>query len=267
MVWLNTEFTDMDSLCFSEHWLNDEQIRTFNIEYYKLVNNFSRISRSGGGTCIWVRKDLQAREVSYLRNMGSESDFEMSKVELMDFKLILICVYQSPHSDFYTFVRKLETVIYKVQMKGMKLILCGDWNINSLQDSAQLSALLNLLETYNLINTVTSPTRVTNNSVSLIDVMITDKLYGKYLTEVLDLGYSDHFAQILHIKVNKPTVAWKKIRKRQFSGRNIEEFNQLLEMEPWEEVFVQVEVNTMYNAFLNRFLYYFEMAFSVKDSS
>ncbi|PNF17939.1 hypothetical protein B7P43_G18419 [Cryptotermes secundus] len=188
----------------------------------------------------------------------------MSEVELVDFKLILVCIYRSPHSDFYTFLEKLEIVIFKVQMKGMKLIRCGDWNINFLQDSTQLSALLNLLETYNLINTVTSPTRVTKNSVSLIDVMITDKVYYKNLTEVLDLGYSNHLAQILHIKVNKPKTGWKKITRRQFSGRNIEEFNHLLEMESWEDVLLYDEVNTSYNTFLNRFLYYFERSFPLK---
>ena len=32
-VLLNTDFVDLDVLCFSEHWLNDEQLRTLNIEY------------------------------------------------------------------------------------------------------------------------------------------------------------------------------------------------------------------------------------------
>ena len=72
--------------------------------------------------------------------MGSEDDFEMTEVELVDFNLILVCINRSTHSDFYTFLNKLEIVIFKVQMKGIKLILCGDWNINFLQDSAQLSA-------------------------------------------------------------------------------------------------------------------------------
>jgi AAA15 family ATPase/GTPase len=65
IVLLNTEFIDLDILRFSEHWLNDDQMRTLNIEYYKLVKNFSRISRNRGGSFIWVRKGLQARKVSY----------------------------------------------------------------------------------------------------------------------------------------------------------------------------------------------------------
>jgi hypothetical protein len=60
--------------------------------------------------------------------------------------------------------------------------------------------------------------------------MITDKLYYKSLTEVIDLGYSDHFAQILHIKVKKPKTGRRKIKTRQVSSRNTEEFNHLLEM-------------------------------------
>jgi hypothetical protein len=35
----------------------------------------------------------------------------------------------------------------------------------------------------------------------------------------------------------------KKIMRRQFSDRNVEEFNQLLEMESWEDVFICDDVN------------------------
>jgi hypothetical protein len=146
--------TQLVSLCFSEHWLNDEQIKTLNIEYYKLVNSFSRNSRSGGESCVWASKGVQFREVSYLRNMDSGSVFEMTEVELVDFNLIVVYVCQLPHSDIYTFLNKLEVLIFKVQMKGMKLILCVDCNIKFLQNRAQLSALMNLLEAYNLINTI-----------------------------------------------------------------------------------------------------------------
>jgi hypothetical protein len=132
-------------------------MRTLNIVYYKLAKNVSRISRNGGGSCIWVWKDLNIREVSYLRSLGSENDFEMTYMQLIDVNLIVVCIYRSPHSDCHVFLNKLEKVIDKVWMKGMKLILCGDWNINFLQDSIQLSALQSLLGIYNLVNTVTSP--------------------------------------------------------------------------------------------------------------
>ena len=68
----------------------------------------------------------------------------------------------------------LESVICKVQARGTSLFLCGDWNVNFLQRSSKLSELKNLLLMYNLMNTVKSPTRVTHDTCTLIDVMITN---------------------------------------------------------------------------------------------
>lgn len=125
IVLLNTDLIEVDIICLMEHWLKDEQMSLLNIVQYKLVNNYSRISRKGGGSCIWVRNDLNIREVSYLKSLGSDNVFEMSVIQVIDSKLIVICIYRSPHSDFYLFFNKLEVVIDKVRKKRMKLILCG----------------------------------------------------------------------------------------------------------------------------------------------
>ena len=61
----------------------------------------------------------------------------------------------------------------------------------------QLKDLHSVLLSYNLTNTVTLPTRVTKNTSSLIDVIIINKKYNNNSTEVVNLGYSDHFVQIL----------------------------------------------------------------------
>ena len=55
-----------------------------------------------------------------------------------------------------------------------------------------------------LINTVTSPIRITNNTILLTDVITTNKENYEISSIVLDLGYSDHQVQILHIHVNEP---------------------------------------------------------------
>jgi hypothetical protein len=44
---------------------------------------------------------------------------------------------------------------------------------------------------YNLVNTVTSPTRITSDPLSLIDIIITNKQYYRFSSTALDLGYSD----------------------------------------------------------------------------
>jgi hypothetical protein len=44
----------------------------------------------------------------------------------------------------------------------------------------------------------------TKYTSSLTDVMIINNLNYENTTEVLDLGYSDHLAQILHRKADNP---------------------------------------------------------------
>jgi hypothetical protein len=54
---------------------------------------------------------------------------------------------------------------------------------------------------YNLVNTITHPSRITKKSLTLIDVIVTNKQAHECSSAVLDFGYSDHLAQILNINI------------------------------------------------------------------
>ena len=43
-------------VCFTQHWLKEEQIKLSDIDHFKLVCNFSKISTEHEGSCIYVRK-------------------------------------------------------------------------------------------------------------------------------------------------------------------------------------------------------------------
>jgi hypothetical protein len=94
-------------------------------------------------------------------------------------------------------------------------------------DSVKLQELKNLLLMYNLINTITSSTMITNNTVSLSDIILINQQNYKILSTVLDFGYSYHQAQILNINVDKPKRGPVKVTKRQFTEESIEEFKYL----------------------------------------
>jgi hypothetical protein len=49
----------------------------------------------------------------------------VSAVELLKDKVVVVCVYRSLDGDLYIFLKNLEAVIQKVQLKKKKLILCG----------------------------------------------------------------------------------------------------------------------------------------------
>jgi hypothetical protein len=68
-------------------------------------------------------------------------------------------------------------------------------------------------------------------------------------------GLSDHDAQLIIIKnctVVKETQ--RSVNIREINKDTISEFQFLLSWEQWEDVFVNVDVNGMFNNFLNTYL-------------
>ena len=75
-ILLNSDLINLDILCFTEHWQMKEQMRVLNIDHFKLVSNCSRFSCNCGGSCIFVLKDWQTKEVNYLQGTQSENSLK-----------------------------------------------------------------------------------------------------------------------------------------------------------------------------------------------
>jgi hypothetical protein len=108
------------------------------------------------------------------------------------------------------------------------LILCGDWNIDLLQDNNDKKDLMELLLRYNLENTVKVPTRITANTKTLLDVMIINKVHYSIQATIVELGLSDHQAQILPVLKKVQSNINQRSLKRYFSNSNISEFKYFL---------------------------------------
>jgi len=106
-------------------------------------------------------------------------------------------------AKFWIFLNNLELIVQKVQSRNKKPVICGDQNLNFMVNNKKLQELQNLLESYNMMNTVSSPTRITTSTESLIYVIITYKDIPILSTAVVDLGLSDHLAQIVEINIGK----------------------------------------------------------------
>ena len=131
-------------------------------------------------------------------------------------------------------------------------------------DNIWLQELKNLLESYDLINTVRCPTRITSSTESLIDVIITNRENSELKAMVIDLGLSDHLAQIIRIQSEIRNKKTKTIVKRQFTDHRVEDFKNLLSQESWDEVVDLSDVNASLKAFLDIFLYLFNITFPYK---
>jgi hypothetical protein len=233
------------------------------INKFKLGNRFCRKDAKNGESCTFITEELNTKEVTYLKDLCAEKDFKLSVVELIDLNCLLICIYRSPNTDIQNFIDKLEIVLEEVQQRRRKLVTCGDWNINSLNVNNHVQELQSLLLSHNLINAVTSSTRITNSSASLIDVMIINKQYNEHISELWNLGYSDHLAQVLKVSVDVPNYIPDEIITR-FSKYKVAKFNDTLNSELREGIYSANNLNESYYLFLNRCLGYFRRAFPMK---
>jgi hypothetical protein len=121
MVLLNTSLHNINALCFTEHWLSEDQLILLEINNFKLVSKFCRKDFKNGGSCIFVKKELNVREIVFLNDLCCEKNFELSAVEIVDFKWLLICIYRSSHSDVCIFLDKLETLVDRIYKKKKEI--------------------------------------------------------------------------------------------------------------------------------------------------
>jgi hypothetical protein len=55
-VLLHTKLTNIDIVCFTEHWLNHQTLHTINFDNFSLSSEFCR-RNDKGGSCIYIKKE------------------------------------------------------------------------------------------------------------------------------------------------------------------------------------------------------------------
>jgi hypothetical protein len=148
----------------------------------------------------------------------------------------------------------------------IEIIICGDININYLLDSIHKQLLDSLLASYCLCCTVQFPTRIQNNSHSVIDnIFINTFKFSNFLLYPFTnrLSHHDSRSTIMHniLEQNYNAYFYINWKMDKFS---IIDFNTKLSYESWEEIFAENNINTIFNDFLNMYLRIFYSSFAFK---
>ena len=147
---------------------------------------------------IYVSKDIQFHTIN-LDQFNSEKDIEICalRLSLASSSYTIICIYRSPSGDFNYFLNQLETVLNKLHKVSTKLIVCGDFNVNHFKDNSRKLLLDSLFASYSLFSTVSFPTRISNNSSTLIDNIYINTYSNDFSVQPFMNGLSVYDAQII----------------------------------------------------------------------
>ena len=178
----------------------------------------------------------------------------------------ILNIYRSSSGNFEYFLNKLETLLNCISINSLELIICGDFNVNFLENTTHKQLLNSLLATYGLYSTIQFPTRIINSSASTIDyIFINTVKFSDLILYPLINGVSDHDAQIivLHdIIIQNESNYFYSARK--FNKSLALDFNIKLTYKSWDSVFSYNDMNLSFNNFLNTYLRIFYSSFPMK---
>lgn len=193
----------------NETWLSNTEVNDFNIEGFIAIHNCR--TRRGGGTCLFIRRDLRFKNVLHL------SRYNTTLIEVLSVipKIKVLTAYRSPDEDESRFIKFLGRILDQHK----SLIFLSDTNLDLLTSGPSIWNYVNTFTRNNfyLANQVNvrSCTRVTGNTRSLIDHILLDieDARDNVNVELLNCKLSDHKmlkCEIPHIEEKNFLLEWVK---------------------------------------------------------
>ena len=108
------------------------------------------------------------------------------------------------------------------------ILLMGDLNCDLLSDNPRSQALLSFCTSENATQLIKQPTRVTESSSTLIDIILVSSPCLVKSSGVMDLTISDHYLvyAVLNLKVPKPASTC--LTTRSFKNYSVEQFSDVI---------------------------------------
>ena len=152
------------------------------LEGYKLFRQ-DRLKQRGGGVCVYIITSLKTKVLKEL-SVISDSGFQQfwSQIQHKKLKSIILCVlYKPPNCPVSCFVDDFMDNYTRALMFGKEILVVGDLNCYMLGKCPEADALNDLCRSLNVTQLIKSPTRITSESSTLIDIIMTSN--GSLVTE------------------------------------------------------------------------------------
>jgi hypothetical protein len=187
--------------------------------------------KSGGGVGIWIKNDIDYEEIKEKNEVGIH---EANTVRLTKLNIMITNIYRPPgdQTKFFEYLEDNLTKKEETKKPREDVIITGDFNIDLSQHTRQANILLSTTLEHDLTQRVTTHTRVTDKTKTLIDHVYI-KTKGHWQTDVITTDIADHLATLTTRSNNKVKKPKTKITKRWFTPLAYEQLQTLLGAENW----------------------------------
>ncbi|OWF43390.1 hypothetical protein KP79_PYT24916 [Mizuhopecten yessoensis] len=206
-------------------------------------------NKHGGGVIVYVKDSLTVVDESSSIVDGME--VLVLKINQTNSSSIRCVSVYRPPSEKVDWFPQFDQIIENVSAPDQPLIVMGDFNIDELKNK-RLKTQMNV---YSLHQNITSPTRETTTSETLIDHIYTSDSFSCREAGVIPLGISDHHLVYAVRKVNfaHTNSDHINIKYRNFKKINVDEFKAHMAQVPWSVIEVFDSIDDSWDSFKELF--------------
>ena len=174
--------------------------------------------------------------------------------------ILINVLYRPPKGVIEPFKRSSKEILKKTKNNLKPFHIAGDFNLNILDHDkcSKVHNFLNLLYQNGMIPTISKPSRVTRETATAIDHILTNRFKNvNFKTAIFKTDISDHFlvysiiiSSTEKLVENKHTYVYKRV----IADDSSERFNQALHESDWVEIETCDNPSECYILFLKRFL-------------
>lgn len=165
----------------TETWLNGSADNSeISIPGYT-IKRLDRQNKTGGGVCVFTKEIYKVKQLSKLSSISSGGFHQLwLGIQINKYKSFIVCTaYRPPDCPLDCFDQELSESLISALTLSKDIFILGDLNCNVLDISdGNARALLDFYSTFNLTQVIKQPTRCTDLSETLIDV-IGEDLWSK----------------------------------------------------------------------------------------
>ena len=131
----------------------------------------------------------------------------------------------------------MQPVLFKISREGKQCVIMGDFNVNLFCDNISTHQFLDSFISSSYIPMIFKPTRVTNQTATLLDNMFINRSENVVKTGIIITDVSDHLSPfILLYGKNENNNDSTHTKKRMINELSIIKFCTLLESVDWTEL-------------------------------
>ena len=138
--------------------------------------------------------------------------------------LLIAAAYKAPNMKEANFLETLTNSFAKIDLDKNGLVLMGDFNINQHGKSSASRLLKSFAVVNDMKQLINEPTRITEYSKNLIDLIFTNREHKIVQSDVIHITLSDHSLVYCMMKGGIPKIPPKKFECQSFKNYNKSEF-------------------------------------------